>query len=260
MKIKSKIIRFNWFLTSQLGINFKLAINSVKGLLRYLVDLKKFCSTYHGTIELAPCLHDWHEEGGSVKSEYFWQDLLVARIIFNKKPKKHVDVGSRIDGFVAHLATFREVEVWDVRPISSNVPGLLFKQVDLSFPLQQMKEYADSLSCLHALEHFGLGRYGDQVNPNGYKFGFANMALILKRNGLFYLSVPVGIERVEFNANRVFNPNEIITLAKNNSLELQSMIAISSDGEYSTLEVNQDSLNDLACKRYTLLIFIFVKI
>jgi hypothetical protein len=31
--------------------------------------------------------------------------------------------------------------------------------------------YCDSLSCLHALEHFGLGRYGDPIDPRGHEKG-----------------------------------------------------------------------------------------
>ncbi len=47
-----------------------------------------------------PCLHDWYEEGGTTKSEYFWQDLLVGRMIYAANPARHVDIGSRVDGFV----------------------------------------------------------------------------------------------------------------------------------------------------------------
>ena len=75
-------------------------------------------------MKFMPCLHDRYEEGGATKSEYFWQDLLVARAIHATMPVKHVDIGSRVDGFVAHVASFREIEVFDVRPISTAVPGV----------------------------------------------------------------------------------------------------------------------------------------
>ena len=76
-------------------------------------------------MKFMPCLHDRYEEGGATKSEYFWQDLLVARAIHAAKPVKHVDIGSRVDGFVAHVASFREIEVFDVQPISTVVPGVV---------------------------------------------------------------------------------------------------------------------------------------
>ncbi|MHB1620728.1 MAG: DUF268 domain-containing protein [Sulfuricella sp.] len=162
-------------------------------------DFFCFRANYSGQLELLPCLPAWYEEGGTTKSEYFRQDLLVARKIFEAKPEKHVDVGSRVDGFVAHVASFREIEVLDIRPITANIPGVIFKQADLMKFADEMAGYCDSLSCLHALEHFGLGRYGDPVDPKDYESSIRNMARTLRLGGIFYLSVPVGIERVEFN-------------------------------------------------------------
>jgi len=52
-------------------------------------------------------LTDRFDPGGDASGHYFHQDLIVARRIFERDPRKHVDVGSRIDGFVAHLAVFR---------------------------------------------------------------------------------------------------------------------------------------------------------
>lgn len=125
-------------------------------------------------------------------------------MVFEAKPDKHLDIGSRVDGFVAHVASFREIDVLDVRPITTQIPGVTFKQDDLMKPVEGMSGYYDSLSCLHALEHFGLGRYGDPIAPTGFENGLANMASLLRNNGVFYLSVPIGIDRVEFNAHRVF--------------------------------------------------------
>ena len=260
MNIKRKLIRLNWFISSQFGIDLKITALSVRGLPRYIRDLIHFRLNYKGRLEFAPCLHDWYQEGGSTKSEYFWQDLLVARMIFESNPEKHVDIGSRIDGFVAHVASFREVEVFDVRPVSTSVPGLIFKQADFTQTSLESHDYCDSISCLHALEHFGLGRYGDVLDPLGYSSGFANMSRMLRSKGKFYLSVPVGIERIEFNANRIFDPNTIASLALENLLQISSMIAILPDGGFSVSESNQEYLNELANHRYTLVIFTFVKI
>ena len=134
-----------------------------------------------------PCLYDWYEEGGTTKDEYFWQDLYVARKIYANAPVKHVDIGSRVDSFVAHIASFREIEVFDIRPISTLIPGIVFKQADFMKPLEHIQDYCDSISCLHALEHFGLGRYGDPINPSGYELGIENMAKMLKSSGVFYV-------------------------------------------------------------------------
>ena len=129
----------------------------LRNLPRYVRDFIRFRASYSGHLALLPCLHDFHEESGVTRSEYFWQDLLVAKMIYAANPKKHVDIGSRVDGFVAHVASFRTIEVCDVRSIATQVPGVTFKQADLMSPIEEMADYCDSLSCLHALEHFGLG-------------------------------------------------------------------------------------------------------
>ena len=203
MSIRAILLRLYWLLRAQFGIDPIKPLRSLRGLPRFVRDYFRFRSSYTGRLELLPCLHDWHEEGGATKLEYFWQDLLVARKIFAARPERHVDVGSRVDGFVAHVASFREIEVFDVRPISTQIPGVTFRQADLMQPVAGMADYCDSVSCLHALEHFGLGRYGDPIDPKGFERGLANMAALLRKDGVFYLSVPIGVERVEFNAHRV---------------------------------------------------------
>lgn len=229
---------------------------------RFARDWRKFRRGYDGPLTLVPCLHDWSEEGGATKNEYFWQDLLVARWIFEDQPKKHVDVGSRVDGFVAHVASFREVEVFDVRPISTQIQNIKFTQADLmssaGLPAGG-RGYCDSLSCLHALEHFGLGRYGDPVDPVGYQRGFANMALLLRSGGVFYLSVPVGRERVEFNANRVFDPSSIVKQGEVNGLVLQGLTVIEEGGVVTEVPITQEVLKGLAEANYSLGIFVFTK-
>jgi hypothetical protein len=75
-------------------------------------------------------------------------------------------------------------------------------------------ECCDSLSCLHALEHFGLGRYGDPVRFDGHLRGFANLARMLQPEGTLYLSVPIGAQRIEFNAHRVFGVAGLVDMVE----------------------------------------------
>lgn len=176
MTIRALLIKLHWLLSSQFGLDPQ------RFLPVFLRDWAAFRKNYPGKMKLMPCLHDRYEEGGAAKSEYFWLDLLVARAIHAAKPVRHVDIGSRVDGFVAHVASFRDCEVFDVRPISIAVPGVVFRQADLMNPASLQitagKGYCDSFLCLHAIEHFGLGRYGDPINPLGYQRGITNMAYI----------------------------------------------------------------------------------
>jgi hypothetical protein len=163
--------------------------------------------------KLYPCFSDDRDASGSASGHYFHQDLLVARRIYQRNPQRHVDVGSRVDGFIAHVACFREIEVFDIRPLESKVRNLIFRQADLMSDLpDEFIGYCDSLSCLHTLEHFGLGRYGDPINPTGHLVGFHNLTAILADGGTFYLSVPIGRQRIEFNAHRVFGMAYLLKL------------------------------------------------
>ena len=218
----------------------------------------QFSRGYKGRLDFRPCLHDRHEEGGATRSEYFWQDLYIAQKIYASNPNKHVDIGSRIDGFVAHVASFRAIEVFDIRSITSIIPGVIFKQADLMNPSEKLIEYCDSVSCLHALEHFGLGRYGDPIDPIGYEAGLKNMAKILQQQGLFYLSVPIGIARVEFNAHRVFDPREIVRLAEINGLWLEGFAWVSS-GKLNESTNHQADITELSGSYYSLGLFTFRK-
>ena len=262
MLFKNFLIRLHGLLSSQFGIDPRRLLLSLRGLPQFVNDWRRFRKGYFGLLTWMPCLHDRYEEGGVTKSEYFWQDLLVARWIFAANPLRHVDIGSRVDGFVAHVASFRDIEVFDLRPISKQIPGVVFKQADLmrsdSLP-DASQGYCDSLSCLHALEHFGLGRYGDSIDPLGHVRGIANMAELLQPGGTFYLSTPIGLERVEFNANWVFNPNRIIQVAKSQGLILQRLIIVGAGGTVEEVSLSLEKLEALASAKYNLGIFVFTR-
>ncbi len=262
--MRSLVKKIYGILSGQLGIDPIRFIRSIRGLPYYLSDWFVFRKKYIGRLTFSPFLHDRFLEGGDVKSEYFCQDLLVAQWIFKDNPVKHVDVGSRIDGFVAHVASFRKLEVIDIRPISAVVPGVVFIQGDVmkesSLSKNHIEEgYCDSLSCLHAIEHFGLGRYGDDIDVLGHEKGLKNLASLLKIGGTLYLSTPIGLERVEFNANRVFDPRRIIYLAEKYKLLLQSLVVIE-DGESRKVAIDDSNLAILAEKNYSLGLFTFKRV
>ena len=259
MFLKPTLIKLHWLLASQFGLDPQRFLRSLRGLPIYFRDWIAFRKGYTGKMKFMPCLHDRYEEGGATKSEYFWQDLLVARAIHAANPVKHVDIGSRIDGFVAHVASFRSIEIFDVRPVRKIIPNVNFIQADLMNPLTAKTNYCDSISCLHAIEHFGLGRYGDPIDVDGYKAGLKNMAALLQDKGTFYLSTPIGVNRVEFNANRVFDPKIILEEAKLNYLEIQKMIVINNDCSSSEYEPHTIPLGELASQNYALGIFVFKK-
>jgi len=180
---------------------------------------------------LFPIVDEWRADAGVASGQYFHQDLVVAQWIHEAKPRRHVDVGSRVDGFVAHVAAFREIEVFDIRPLGRSVRNIRFVRADLQDPASAPRECADSVSCLHALEHFGLGRYGDAVDPEGHLRGFQGLVRMVEPGGTLYLSVPVGKARVEFNAHRVFEPREPLSWPGADSLQLVKFAYVDDAGE-----------------------------
>jgi hypothetical protein len=175
-----------------------------------------------------PILTDRHASAGFVETHYFHQDLWAARKIFLNRPAEHIDIGSRVDGFVAHLLTFMPVTIVDIRPMASKVEGLTFLQDDATSLSMLRKDSVQSLSSLHAAEHFGLGRYSDPIDPDScFKFMHA-LQHVLAPQGKLYFSVPVGRERVEFNAHRVFSPLTI--LEQFSQLRLESFSFVGDDG------------------------------
>jgi hypothetical protein len=157
-----------------------------------------------------PILTEWEDNSGTLGA-YFFQDRLVAGWIYDAKPVRHVDVGSRLDGFIGSLSVFREVDVIDIRPQPLPVRNVAFHQLDLMKDLPaEWQECTDSLSCLHTIEHFGLGRYGDAIDCEGHLKGLEQLKRMVAPGGMLYLSTPIGPQRVEFNAHRVSAPSTLI--------------------------------------------------
>ncbi len=264
MSLKPTFIKLHR-ISTQFGLDPLRLVRSLRGLPVFWRDYRRFRSAHTGRITLNPCLHDSYAEGGVTKSEYFWQDLLVARWIHEANPKRHVDVGSRTDGFVAHVASFREIEVFDVRPITTSIPGVAFHQADVmnrdTMAAWHAGGYCDSLSCLHVLEHFGLGRYGDPIRLRGFEDGFTNLVALLEPGGRFYLSTPIGQERVEFNANWVFDPCTILQCAERHGLQFERFTVFHpyTGLREINLEEREREFDALAAQPYHLGIFVFIR-
>ena len=259
MSAGSALKRIYLVLSSQFGLDPRRTIRGIGGIPRYLSDLSRFRAAYKGPLMLHPELQNWKEGAGYTTSEYFWQDLIVARMICEAKPERHVDIGSRIDGFVAHLASFRDVEVFDIRPVADSIPGVTFRRADFMKPVPGLTGYCDSLSCLHALEHFGLGRYGDSVDAHGFESGFTNIARLLRPGGVLYLSTPIGMPRVEFNAHRVSDPATVMRLAAESSLVPRSLTVIRDGNRIETAAPDEATIARLKGEEYNLGIFTFLK-
>jgi Caenorhabditis protein of unknown function, DUF268 len=191
----------------QIGIDPVALIRGLGSVPRYLRHLLSFLIlTESLNFRISPALLDFRTNSGSSDGHYFWQDLLCAQWIFQESPSSHFDVGSRIDGFISHLLSFREVTLLDIRPNILLIPNLKTVIGDAQVGLEDFKNSFDSVSSLHSIEHFGLGRYGDTLQVDGHVRGLENIAACVKINGFLYVSFPVGVSKVEFNSQRIIDP------------------------------------------------------
>lgn len=240
-----------------LGLDLPRLRSSVTATPAFWRDLARFRNHPARSMRLGrlyPCLSDRSAEAGSASGHYFFQDIHVARLIHEAAPPRHVDVGSRIDGFISHLLVFRQVEVVDIRPLTSTVPGLRFVQADATELTCFETGSLPSLSCLHAAEHFGLGRYGDPIQPDAHLRLMRALERVLAPGGRLYFSVPCsGDERVEFNAHRVFHPDTIIQAFAGCTLKAFSLVK--DDGQLYT-DVDPSAA---AAERFGCGIFVFEK-
>lgn len=202
---------------------------------------------------LRPILVEFDDQAGVAGGHYFFQDLWAARKIFARRPANHLDIGSSVNGFVAHLLVFMPVTLIDIRPLDSNVEGLKYIQDDATDLKGFADDSVDSLSCLHAVEHFGLGRYNDPIDAEGSFRAMRSMARVLKSGGRLYLSLPIGRERVEFNSQRVLSPQTILETLKD--LKLVSFSTVADDGVFRS---DQDPKNYID-SRYACGMFEFTK-
>lgn len=239
-------------LTSLVGFSPGLLLTAIKEVPYFLGSFYKYqrlnenASFRISLRHLFPVLSDRRASAGVAGGHYFHQDLWAARKIHARAPVSHIDIGSRIDGFIAHLLVFMPVTIIDIRSLESDIPGLSFIRDNATELSRVQSDSVESLSSLHAAEHFGLGRYSDPVDPTAC-FEFMNaLQRVLAPGGQLYFSVPVGRERVEFNAHRVFAPQTIIDSFS--KLQLDSFSYVADDGRlYENKESNSAAQCDYGC-------------
>ncbi len=251
------ILSFFYKILSAFGLNLKNPVIVFFSIFIYFRDIIKYIIKYNKSKNplvkkfpinfksLVPMISDMHVSSGSAEGVYFIQDLWAAQKIYKKKPKEHLDIGSRVDGFISHLMVFMKVNVIDIRPLESNNKNLVFVKEDATFLKNISDNSVESLSCLHATEHFGLGRYSDEVNPESCFIFIKNLIRVLKPKGRLYFSVPVGDERLIFNAHRVFSHTTILNCF--NELKLHELSGIKRDGLLYT-NVDLKNFNDTEFK------------
>jgi hypothetical protein len=192
--------------------------NYLRGLPLFLRDYVNYASRNQDprfplrSLDTFPCLFDRFDNAGIKPRHYFHQDLWGAKKVFRAGVQRHADFGSRIDGFVAHCASFCQITVYDIRPLQDLDENIRFKQANLTNLAEIPSGSLLSVSSLHVFEHIGLGRYGDPVGSSHLDKAASEITRVIAPGGDFYFSVPIGIQRLEFNSQRVFAVKTVLDM------------------------------------------------
>ena len=211
------------------------SVTSIQRLPRWFWnDLTEYNSRCDGSLiknparrsDLYPILNE-RTSAVEFDPHYVYHVAWAARILARTRPSHHVDFGS-LSHFVTVCSAFMPITHYDYRTPEFNVDGLENDNADLT-ALPMGDGVFASVSCMHVIEHIGLGRYGDMVDPDGDRKAIQELQRVIAPGGQLLFVVPVGKERVMFNAHRVYGYDTIVDAF--NEMELKEFSLISMRGK-----------------------------
>jgi len=153
--------------------------------------------------------------GPHPENHYDYEAGFAADHISRIRPKEILDVGSDrrfINGLLAgYLVT--TVDVRERRPNSKRESVLTCDAKKLNCSDASF----DVVLSLCALHHFGLGRYGDEFDPDADRKAFGEMIRVLRAGGylIFSTTVTRAQASIAFNAHRIYTHDMIKRLCLN---------------------------------------------
>ena len=195
---------------------------------KYIGEFNQFRSAGKKNIRLNtlyrdayPCLSD-RIKNTPVDQHYIYHPAWAARILAKTKPVEHIDISSILH-FGTMLSAFIPVKFYDYRPAELSLSNYESGFADLKkIPFEN--ESIASLSCMHTIEHIGLGRYGDELDVDGDLKAIAELKRVLQPGGNLLFVTPVGKPRTEFNAHRIYSYQQVIDYFSPLSLKEFSLI------------------------------------
>ena len=194
-----------------------------------LKDQEKTTSRYikFDTEDFQYCLHD-RTKITQIDRHYLYHPAWAAQIIAFTKPEKHIDISSIIH-FGAVLSAFVPIEFYDYRPVDIDLNNYFTSKADLT-NLFFKNNSVHSLSCMHTVEHIGLGRYGDPIDYDGDLKAMQELARVLEVGGNLLFVVPVGKQnKICFNAHRIYTADFIRQNFEKYGLIIKEFTYISQD-------------------------------
>jgi len=218
-------------------------IRSIPRYIGFIIDFVKFSRAQKKTVSRFPLL--WssrrpyiHEKKSNLSFDrhYIYHIGWAARILAQTRPKKHIDISSSL-AFCTTVSAFIPLEYYEFRPPNLAFDNLAVHSVDLS-NLPFADNSIESLSCMHVAEHIGLARYGDAISPDGDIATMHQLARVLAPEGNLLFVVPVGKRQLQFNAHRIYDPEDIINGFP--ELHLTQFALIPQNGEKEEIIYNPD--------------------
>lgn len=202
--------------------------------------------------DVYPCVKDKTIKTGFDR-HYVYFTAWAARQVKKMSPEKHVDISSSLY-FAGIVSAFIPVEFYDYRPADLKLSNLESKKADL-INLPFADNTIPSLSCMHVIEHIGLGRYGDPLDSEGDIKSAKELSRVLAPGGKLLFVVPVGSKsRIEYNAHRIYSYDTALSLFPNLKLEEFTLVP----EKNGALIINADPVL-LSTERYACGCFVFTK-
>jgi hypothetical protein len=163
----------------------------------------------HGSANSAGASEQWRNPAGETPFDphRFYPAAWAGRLLANRRPSVHGDIGSRAPDVGALSALVPVTFYVDHRPLRAQLPGLATVAGDITrlpFPDKSLV----SLSSLHVIGRIRPGR--DTIEAGEDVKALGELQRVLGYRGSLYLSVPVGRERVRSKVQRVFAPQTIL--------------------------------------------------
>lgn len=182
--------------------------------------------------DLFPILHEKSQEH-SFDRHYTYHPAWAARKLSEIKPEMHIDISSTLH-FSTIVSAFIPVKFYDYRALNIDLSNFSTGAADL-LKLPFADASVPSLSCMHTLEHIGLGRYGDPLDPTGDVKAMKELQRVLSVGGNLLVVVPVGKPVVQFNSQRIFSYEQV--MSSFSGLKVKEFTLLTDDGQ---LIVNAD--------------------
>jgi len=180
-------------------------------------------------------------------SHYIYHIAWASRKIFEINPNLHVDFSSSLN-FCTTISAYRKVKFYDYRPVNLKLSNLECDYCDLSSEDFSVGKYK-SVSCMHVVEHIGLGRYGDPLDSMGDIKAIENLKKSVTPGGDLLFVVPCGRPSIHFNAHRIYSAKSIVDyFGKNFTLiEFYFITGIDNQPPISNPDLNITNNFDYGC-------------